>query len=813
MTQDKDSKDNPPDLRRRAEAVLPGKSSDARDISALSGDQVQQVIHELQVHQIELEMQNEELRQAQAEVERAKDRYVDLYDHAPIGYVTLDKNSLVLESNFSAASLLGTERGSLIGKPLTSFIHEDTQDTFYFHRNQVLQTGTRHTCEIKLAQPDGNWIHAQLESVGIEDSPGKYSGLRTSMSDITARKLVEKALQEAHDELEKRVEERTSELLKANEQLKQEIVERKQAEKSLRESEQRLSLVLSGAGLGSWDYNIQANETICDQRLAEMLGFNLDDVQEHLPWWESLTHPDDWPRVIEIFNAHLEGLTPIHEAEFRVRPKLEDWKWVLARGSVVEWDEEGKPIRATGTYLDISERKRIESALRESEERFRAMFNGAQDMIFMMDSHLRYMQVNPATAKMLGLDESEIIGRRPKDIYGAEVGRQLRLLDLRVLDGETIEREHAVHMKGAKLILNTILRPLHNADGKIVGVFGISRDVTDRARPVSTPKALFESYPSVVMKTTMSEARSAAASDGTVLLQGESGSGKDYLARWIHDHSKRALGPYFSLNCAAIARELAESELFGHERGAFTGAHGRKRGLLELAEGGTLLLNEIGELPLSLQSKLLTFLDTRSFLRVGGEKHHTVNARIISATNRSLDKEVEEGRFMSALFYRINVFGINLPPLRDRIEDIPVLLEEIMSRLAVELQLTQLPYIDPAFAIALARHDWPGNVRELRNALERALILSDGRSLSLTLPSVQQSPQDWSHVSSFPVHERTLHDVTDEVIKSLCLEALRRCEGNRRCAARTLGIARDSLYRHMKRFGIESENQTKDELD
>ena len=227
------------------------------------------------------------------------------------------------------------------------------------------------------------------------------------------------------------------------------------------------------------DYNIQANETICDQRLAEMLGFNLDEIQEHLPWWESLTHPDDWPLVIEIFNAHVEGRTPIHEAEFRVRPKLGDWKWVLARGSVVEWDEEGKPIRATGTYLDISERKRIESALRESEERFRAMFNGAQDMIFMMDSHLRYMQVNPATAKMLGLDESEIIGRRPKDIYGAEVGRQLRLLDLRVLDGETIEREHAVHMKGAKLILNTILRPLHNADGKIVGVFGISRDVTD----------------------------------------------------------------------------------------------------------------------------------------------------------------------------------------------------------------------------------------------------------------------------------------------------------------------------------------------
>jgi DNA-binding NtrC family response regulator len=151
-----------------------------------------------------------------------------------------------------------------------------------------------------------------------------------------------------------------------------------------------------------------------------------------------------------------------------------------------------------------------------------------------------------------------------------------------------------------------------------------------------------------------------------------------------------------------------------------------------------------------LQSKLLTFLDTRSFLRVGGEKPINVNARIISATNRSLDNEVEEGRFLSALFYRINVFGITVPPLRDRIEDIPVLLEEIMSRLAVELQLTTLAYVDPAFAIALTRYDWPGNVRELRNALERALMLSDGHSLSLTLPSGKRSSEDWSHVCSFP---------------------------------------------------------------
>jgi DNA-binding NtrC family response regulator len=232
-----------------------------------------------------------------------------------------------------------------------------------------------------------------------------------------------------------------------------------------------------------------------------------------------------------------------------------------------------------------------------------------------------------------------------------------------------------------------------------------------------------------------------------------------------------------------------------------------------LAEGGTLLLNEIGELTLSLQSKLLTFLDTRSFLRVGGEKSITVNARIIAATNRSLETEVAEGRFLSPLLYRLKVFAIHVPPLRERIEDIPALLEEIMSRLAVDLQLTSLPAIDPASVIALSAYDWPGNVRELRNVLERSLMFSDGHNLNVALPSVGASQQSWSHVSSFPVHERTLHDVTDEVIKSLCLEALRRCDGNRRCAARILGIARDSLYRHMKRFGIGHEDRAKDEPD
>ena len=252
-----------------------------------------------------------------------------------------------------------------------------------------------------------------------------------------------------------------------------------------------------------------------------------------------------------------------------------------------------------------------------------------------------------------------------------------------------------------------------------------------KERGLEVSCVMAQEYPSKAMRSTLKSAILAGKSATTVLLTGESGSGKDYLARYIHDHSDSATGPYFSVNCAAISEGLAESELFGHERGSFTGAVGRKRGLLELAQGGTLLLNEIGELSLPLQSKLLTFLDTRKFTRVGGEKEITANARIIAATNRDLEKEVEEGRFRKDLFYRLNVFSITAPPLRERREDIPILVQEILSKLPSEMEIDETPTIDASPMIAFQRHDWTGNVRELRNVLERALIHSPGKQLDI----------------------------------------------------------------------------------
>jgi DNA-binding NtrC family response regulator len=309
-------------------------------------------------------------------------------------------------------------------------------------------------------------------------------------------------------------------------------------------------------------------------------------------------------------------------------------------------------------------------------------------------------------------------------------------------------------------------------------------------------------YTSEAMRQTVLQARQAAAGDSIVLLLGESGSGKDYLARIIHDNSRRKDGPFFALNCAAVSPELAESELFGHEPGAFTGARGRKRGLLELAEGGTLLLNEIGELSMPMQAKLLTFLDTRMFNRVGGESQIKVNARLIAATNRDLEEEVALGSFRRDLFYRLNVISIKIPPLRHRIDDLPDLAREIVDQLVEDMALHDVPDPDDETIRLLSTYNWPGNVRELRNVLERWLMLPPEDRANLTALGIDSRQENWSYTLSFPT-DKDIHEVTRDMKRSLVQEALRRSSGSKQGAARLLGISRHALAYQLKSIGLD----------
>lgn len=452
----------------------------------------------------------------------------------------------------------------------------------------------------------------------------------------------------------------------------------------------------------------------------------------------------------------------------------------------------------------LTELREARDAARECEQKFRTFFETTHDAVYMKDKNLLLTDVNPAMAALFNVDRGDLVGTKAERSFGRRVAKQIEGWDRRVLEGESIEQEHTRMVNGTPMTFLDLRVPLRNAGNEIIGVCCMSRNITERSRVGSNRVADDMDYPSETMAALMDQAVRIAATDGTVLLLGDSGTGKDYLARWIHDHSDRSNSPYFALNCAALSPELAESELFGHESGAFTGARGRKRGLLELAEGGTLLLNEVGELPLSLQSKLLTFLDTRSFLRVGGEQSITVDARLMAATHRDLAEEVANRRFLAPLYHRLNVFTLRLPPLRERIEDLPLLVDSLIRQLGSQMQLTKIPALDSRLLDGLAAHNWPGNIRELKNVLERALMLWNGGRLDLKLASESTASPQWTRDLPFP-SAWTLKEVTNEVTKQMCMQALRRTKGNKKEAAELLGTSRDALYRYIRRFGIDAD--------
>ncbi|MGH7406670.1 MAG: sigma-54 interaction domain-containing protein, partial [Candidatus Methylomirabilales bacterium] len=297
---------------------------------------------------------------------------------------------------------------------------------------------------------------------------------------------------------------------------------------------------------------------------------------------------------------------------------------------------------------------------------------------------------------------------------------------------------------------------------------------------------------------------------GTVLITGESGTGKELVARTLHRHSDRAAKPFMAINCGAIPEQLLESELFGHVKGAFTGAVANKAGLFEVAHGGTLLLDEVGEMSLPLQVKLLRVLQDRLFRRVGGTEDIGVDVRVIAATNKHLPDLIRKGAFREDLFYRLNVIPIHLPPLRERPEDIPLLEESFVTRFCQQNRRPVKPVSEDGMAL-LTRFPWPGNVRELENALERALALE--QSEVLTAASLPDEIRAWQPTEATPAaalapptippEGLNLEDVVSQVERKLLLEALEKAGGVQTKAAQILGINFRSFRYRLKKYGLE----------
>jgi DNA-binding NtrC family response regulator len=300
------------------------------------------------------------------------------------------------------------------------------------------------------------------------------------------------------------------------------------------------------------------------------------------------------------------------------------------------------------------------------------------------------------------------------------------------------------------------------------------------------------------MQSVFELARTAARSSSTILILGESGTGKEVLARAVHAESPRAGEPFVAVSCAALTETLLESELFGHERGSFTGATARRKGKFEAAHGGTLFLDEVGDIGQKLQLDLLRVLEDRKFHRVGGNELIDVDVRIVAATNRDLRKAAGEGKFREDLFYRLNVIPILIPPLRERREDIPLLVETFVERLGVEMK-KRLDGVSADAMSAILAHDWPGNVRELRNILERGAVVCTGQVIQLAdlgLPSKAEHPPKPGTLASL-----------EEVEKRHVCAVLGHTGGNVSQSARILGIDRVTLYNKMRKWGIRRDGE------
>ncbi len=497
--------------------------------------------------------------------------------------------------------------------------------------------------------------------------------------------------------------------------------------------------------------------------------------------------------------------------------------------------------RTSELALEIKERKKTEEILAQSEERLRTLFARANDGILTLEGD-RFTDCNQRALDILKRPQNKIVGHNPSDFSpdrqpdGRRSDEKFRELIQRAYDGEPLIFEWVcTRGDGANVDLEVSLNKVDI--GQQVTLLSLWRDITRRkymeAERHRANLELKQAYDEIRqlkdrletenmtlreeikisskknelvgkshgIRTVLQQVEYVAPTDTTVLILGETGTGKGLIARQIHELSARRDRPLINVNCAALPATLIESEFFGHEKGAFTGAINRKVGRFEMADGGTIFLDEIGDLPIELQAKLLRVLQDQEFERIGSSKTKTVDARVIAATNRDLDILIEQGTFRADLYYRLGVFPIRIPPLRERRSDIPLLAWYFITMLQSRLGRS-FESVPPKVMNALSAYDWPGNVRELRNIVERAMILSPGSKLEMGDDFLPGRSAGRSPARSRERKHQNLQDVERAHIVSV-LEACGwkvRGEGG---AAERLGLKRSTLQSRMKKLGIQ----------
>jgi formate hydrogenlyase transcriptional activator len=549
-----------------------------------------------------------------------------------------------------------------------------------------------------------------------------------------------------------------------------------------------------------------------NQRWREYAGLSPEESQG---WgWQVAIHPEDLPSLMRKWRELLISGEP-GEIELRMRRHDAIFRWFLVRFEPFR-DETGKIVMWYGVSTDIEDLKQIQEKLREDERELRRITDAIPQTIVVLDPSGTPLYANQATLDYTGLTAEEVTapGFRERIFLPEDLDRLQKKREEALVRGLPFEAEQrALRQDGKYRWFLIRYNPFRNEQGQVIRWYATGTDIDDRVRAEERTRnenlalreqidrdSMFEDIvgSSEALRKVLRQVTKVAASDSTVLILGETGTGKELIARAIHKRSRRTDRAFIAANCAAIPTSLIASELFGHEKGAFTGATQRRLGRFELANGGTLFLDEVGDLPPEIQIALLRVLQEREIERVGGNRPIVVDVRVLAATHRDLNTLVAEGKFRQDLLYRLNVVPIEIPPLRERVADIPLLVEYFMDRFGKRAG-KRFKTIDQKSLELLQAYVWSGNVRELQNVIERAVILSEGETFSVD--------QTWLKPELPPTERRkgTLNGALVTQEKEMIEAALALCQGRisgPAGAAAKLGLPARTLDSKIKRLKI-----------